>query len=236
MVGLSFKGRLTVKMMEGINPHGKTKCSQKLFVRNLWSISRHHTSKVSRYIISHFKNTCLNLISFSVYFPSFPELQSARDHSSAWKHWTRTYHSNVWHHPSTTEHPRPTNHTNAGDHSGTTVHPRATGQPNASHYSSARYHPRFTDHPNARDHSSTTDHPGATEHQNTSDYSNARDHSSTTDHPTATEHPNTSDHSSAIERLKSKDSANTLYWPEQNNFLPRFNLPARDNQVPLQQW
>ena len=30
MVGLNFEGRVTVKMMEGINRHGKTKCSQKL--------------------------------------------------------------------------------------------------------------------------------------------------------------------------------------------------------------
>ena len=44
-------------MMEGINRHGKTKCSQKLFDRSDWSISHHHTSKNSRKIISHFENT-----------------------------------------------------------------------------------------------------------------------------------------------------------------------------------
>ena len=27
MVGLNFEGRVTVQMMEGINRHGKTKCS-----------------------------------------------------------------------------------------------------------------------------------------------------------------------------------------------------------------
>ena len=30
MVGLNFKGRVTVKVMKGINSHGKTKCCQKL--------------------------------------------------------------------------------------------------------------------------------------------------------------------------------------------------------------
>ena len=30
MVGLNFEGRVTVKMMKGINSHGTTKCSQKL--------------------------------------------------------------------------------------------------------------------------------------------------------------------------------------------------------------
>ena len=57
MVGLNFEGRLTVKMMKGINRHGKTKCSQKLFDRSDWSISHHHTSKNTRKIMLHFENT-----------------------------------------------------------------------------------------------------------------------------------------------------------------------------------